>query len=63
MGFKGTPNLFVVVIFLVIVQATNANNSSRDEIYVCFGFNYLNTKKCLGHLMMLYNALILVFTN
>ena len=62
-GFDGIPNLFVVVVLLVIVQATNVNLSSRDKIYVSFTFNYLNTKKCVRHLMMLYSALILVFTN
>ena len=44
LGIEGIPNLFVVVILLVIVQAISANKSCRDETYVCLTFNDPNNK-------------------
>lgn len=62
-GVWRIPILFVIVRLLVIVQAINAKKTCRDKTYVCFTFNYLDSKKFLLHFEILYSALILAFRN
>ena len=58
LGFEGIPNLFKVVVLLVI-----AKESCNGKTYVWLTFYFPNSKKYLLHLEILYNVVILVFKN